>query len=77
MKEVLFLNISTPSLTHSASEYFKKLALKRSKTPNFKRLRTSQRLGQSQGQNCNFLKVNSIFFKTALFIARSMHVGTR
>ena len=31
----------------------------------------SEKLGRIKSQNWNFLKINSIFFKTALFFARS------
>ena len=37
----------------------------------------SQKIGRIQSQKWNFLKVNLIFFKTALFFARSTHVGIR
>ena len=37
----------------------------------------SQKLGRIQSQNSNFLKVHSIFFKTAYFFVNSSHMGTR
>ena len=53
-----------------------KIGIKKKQNSQLLQTVISQKLGRIQSQNWNFLKVNSIFFKTALFFACSTHVST-
>ena len=62
------------SLTHSAPKYYEKLALKKAKHPSLNGYISKTRTNSES--KLKFSEVNSIFFKTALFLVPSTHVGT-
>ena len=58
-------------------KYLEKLTFKKEDKKYQLQTVISQKLVRIQSQNWKFLKVDAIFFKTALLFARSTHVSTQ